>query len=101
MKLRFFFGGKTHKLSFFGGIFFFKVLPCIIVKKVYKKDKKKKSVRGMIQLLSKGMIFVALFLATIFFVCSKSYLGETFLKYFPDVIFFQHDHELQKSILSK
>ena len=56
----------------------------------------------MIQLLSKGMIFVALFLATIFFVCSKSYLGETFLKYFPDVIFFfQHDHELQKSILSK
>jgi len=73
----------------FLGAFFFKVLPCIIVKKVvYKKDKKKKSVRGMIQLLSKGMIFVALFLATIFFVCSKSYLGETFLKYFPDVIFF-------------
>ena len=56
----------------------------------------------MIQLLSKGMIFVALFLATIFFVCSKSYLGETFLKYFPDVnFFFQHDLELQKSILSK
>lgn len=78
---------KPINFLFFGH-FFFKVLPCIIVKKVYKKDKKKKSVRGMIQLLSKGMIFVALFLATIFFVCSKSYLGETFLKYFPDVNFF-------------
>ena len=60
--------GKTHKLSFFGGIFFQSLAMYYCQKGYIRKTKRKKSVRGMIQLLSKGMIFVALFLATIFFL---------------------------------